>query len=79
MPIQMALIHLVDVANLIDSRAADDETLAELRDEYEEAMQVLMKLRLDSPRSTGRISDYEKLVAGLEEELIQRLLSGWTG
>jgi hypothetical protein len=78
-PLQMALVHLVDVADLIDSRAAVDGTLAELCDEYEEATQVLTKLRLDSPRATGRIADYEKLVAGLEEELIQRLLNGWTG
>lgn len=74
MPLTAAMLRFVDVAELIKSRAAADDGLRDLCEDYHLARETLTNLRKTKPRRAVEIEEYKMLVAELEDEIINRLL-----
>lgn len=75
MPLTAAMARFVDVADLIRSRAKDDEVLRDLCEDYRLARKTLMRLRKERPKPTKKIAEYSALVEDLEEEVMRYLLN----
>jgi hypothetical protein len=74
MPLSAAMVRFLDVADIIKSRSATDETLRDLCEDYRLARQTLTSLRKGKPRRTAEVAEYSVLVAELEDEIIRHLL-----
>ena len=74
MPLTAAMARLVDVADLIRSRAEVDEVLRDLCEDYRLAREILNRMKKERPKPSDKISEYSVMVHDLEEEIMAYLL-----